>query len=180
LVVSTNYLGHTFNGVAQQLQQAFRHLQASEQKHRSPFAEVVRLRTPAFRVEQVFLIHRRTGLLLLHVAADPATTHDPDLVSGMLIAIQDFVQDSFRVFTDEGPETIQIGELTVWVEKDQLAVLAAVVRGNPPQTVRTLLRDTLATIHLEHANDLVMFRGDARPFGASRSHLETCLLTQPA
>lgn len=178
LVISTNYLGHSFNSGVQQLQQAFRNLQASEQKHRSLFAEVVRLRPPVFRVEQVFLIHRQTGLLLLHVAADPTTIRDPDLISGMLIAIQDFVQDSFRVSTDEGAETIQIGELTVWIEKDQLEVLAAVVRGNPPQTVRRLLQDTLATIRLEHANALINFKGDVRPFETSRSHLETCLLTQ--
>jgi CHASE2 domain-containing sensor protein len=180
LVVSTNYLGHSFNSVAQQLQQAFRNLQAGEQKHRSRFVEVVRLRPLMFRVEQVFLIHHQTGVLLLHVAADPTTTRDPDLIAGMLIAIQDFVQDSFRVSTDEGPETIQIGELTVWIEKGQLAVLAAVIHGNPPQIVRTLLQDTLATIHLEHANALVTFTGDVRPFETSRPHLEACLLTQTA
>ena len=180
LVVSTNYLGHSFNSVAQQLQQAFRNLQVGEQKHRSRFAEVVRLRTLVYQVEQVFLIHRQTGLPLLHVAANPTTARDPDLISGMLIAIQGFVQDSFHISADEGSETIQIGELTVWVEKDQLAVLAAAIRGNPPQSVRTLLRDTLAAIRLEHANALVTFTGDVRPFERSRPPLEACLLTQTA
>ena len=180
LVVSTNYLGHSFNSVAQQLQQAFRNLQVGEQKHRSRFAEVVRLRTLVYQVEQVFLIHRQTGLPLLHVAANPTTARDPDLISGMLIAIQGFVQDSFHISSDEGSETIQIGELTVWVEKDQLAVLAAAIRGNPPQSVRTLLRDKLAAIHLEHANALVTFTGDVRPFEMSRPPLEACLLTQTA
>jgi|GEM_PF-1363466 len=180
LVVSMNYLGHSFNSLVQQLQQAFRNLQVGEQKHRSLFAEVVRLRTPMFQVEQVFLIHYQTGLLLLHVAADPNTTRNPDLISGMLIAIQDFVQDSFHISTDERSETIQIGELTVWIEKNQLAVLAVVVRGNPPQTVRTLLQNTLAAICSEHANALVTFTGDVRPFETSRSRLKTCLLIQTA
>lgn len=180
LVVSTNYLGHSFNSVAQQLQQAFRNLQVGEQKHRSRFAEVIRLRTFVYQVEQVFLIHRQTGLPLLHVAANPTTAHDPDLISGMLIAIQGFVQDSFHMPANEGSETIQIGELTVWVEKDQLAVLAAAIRGNPPQSVRTLLRDTLTAIHLEHANALVTFMGDVRPFERSRPPLEACLVTQTA
>jgi len=180
LVVSMNYLGHSFNSVAQQLQQAFRNLQIGEQKHRSWFAEVVRLRTLVYQVEQVFLIHRQTGLPLLHVAANPTTARDPDLVSGMLIAIQGFVQDSFHISANEGSETIQIGELTVWVEKDQLAVLAAAIRGNPPQSVRTLLRDKLAAIYLEHANALVTFTGDVRPFETSRPSLEACLLTQTA
>jgi adenylate cyclase len=180
LIVSANYLWHSFNSITQQLQQAFRNLQASKQKHRSQFAEVDLLRTLVFQVEQVFLIHRQTGLLLLHVTEDPTTTRDPDLISGMLIAIQDFIQDSFRVSTNEGPETIQIGELTVWIEKSQLAVLAAVIRGSPPQTVRTVLRDTLTTIHREHANALVTFTGDAKPFETSRLHLVACLLAQTA
>src|SRR5215470_1442498 len=34
-----------------------------------PFSEIVLLHTLLYRVEQVFLIHRQTGLLLLHVTA---------------------------------------------------------------------------------------------------------------
>ena len=36
-----------------------------------PFAEVVLSHSLVYRVEQVFLVHRDTGLLLQHVAADP-------------------------------------------------------------------------------------------------------------
>ena len=58
--------------------------------------EVVLLRTLVYRVEQVFLIHRETGLLLQHVSAGPRrASQDADMVSGMLTAIRDFVQDSF-------------------------------------------------------------------------------------
>ena len=180
LILSMHYLGHTFNSMVQQLQSAFRDLQASEQKYRGLFADVVRLHPLVFQVEQVFLIHHQTGLLLLHVAADSATTHDPDLISSMLIAIQDFMQDSFRVATDTGPETFQIGGLTIWVEKDTLAVLAAVIRGTPPQMVRTLLQETLATIHQEHAEVLGAFTGDAAPFATSRPLLEACLVAETA
>ena len=62
----------------------------------STFAEVVLKHTVVFRVEHLFLIHRKTGLLLEHVAASEAETQDPHMVSGMLTAIQDFVRDSFR------------------------------------------------------------------------------------
>ena len=61
----------------------------------SSFADVVLRHTAVFRVEHLFLVHRKAGLLLAHVAAEDATTRDPQLVSAMLSAIQDFVRDSF-------------------------------------------------------------------------------------
>lgn len=58
------------------------------------FAEVVLLRTLLYRVEQVFLIHKNTGLVLQHIVGELVAAQDADLVSAMLRAIQDFVQDS--------------------------------------------------------------------------------------
>src|ERR1017187_6091965 len=55
-----------------------------------PFSEIVLANTVVYRVEQVFLIHRQTGLLLAHVAAEEAVVQDADMVSGMLSAIRDF------------------------------------------------------------------------------------------
>ena len=51
--------------------------------------------TLVYRVEHVFLIHRHTGLLIANAASQDATSQDPQLVSSMLSAIQDFVRDSF-------------------------------------------------------------------------------------
>jgi len=59
------------------------------------FAEVVLKHTLVYQVEHVFLIHRHTGLMISHVAAENAAGQDPQLVSSMLVAIQDFVRDSF-------------------------------------------------------------------------------------
>src|ERR1700677_3956170 len=66
------------------------------------FAEVVLLRTLIYRVEQVFLIHKETGLLLLHVEADNISVTDTDMVSGMLTAIRDFGHDALRMSRNEG------------------------------------------------------------------------------
>jgi hypothetical protein len=116
------------------------------------FAEVVLLHTLIYRVEQVFLIHRHTGLLLQHVVADVATARDPNVVAGMLTAIQDFVRDSFSLATDETLDTFRVGELVVWVEQGPQAIIAAVIRGNPSPEVRSVLQETLEMIHLEHSS----------------------------
>jgi outer membrane protein OmpA-like peptidoglycan-associated protein len=143
-----------------------------------PFAEVVLLHTLRYQVEQVFLIHRESGLLLQHVTAKSVTSQDGALVSGMLTAIQSFIQDSFGVQGGEGLATVQIGELTVWIEQGPLALMAAVVRGNGPPELRTVFQEAVEAIHLEQREHLAAFRGDAGPFDACRHHLEACMLKQ--
>jgi len=145
-----------------------------------PFAEVVLSHSLVYRVEQVFLVHRASGVLLLHAAADHTVAQDGDLVSGMLTAIQDFVRDSFAVSADEAVDTMRVGNLTVLVEQGQQAYLAAVVRGVPPVSLRTVLRDALESIHLEMGEVLDAFAGDPSPFEEVRAHLEACLLMQVA
>jgi OOP family OmpA-OmpF porin len=142
------------------------------------FAEVVLLHTLLYRVEQVFLIHKETGLLLQHVVAVGAATQDADMVSGMLTAIQDFAHDSFNTPEGDQLETMQVGELTVWIEQGPLAILAGVIRGTAPQELRPVFQSTLESIHLQFRDALVDFSGDAAAFDAARPLLENCLETQ--
>ena len=139
------------------------------------FAEVVILHTLLYRLEQVFLIHKETGLLLRQVSARGTAVQDADMVSGMLTAIQDFVHDSFSASRDDQLETLQVGELTVWVEQGPLAVLAGVIRGNAPSDLRMTFRETLERIHLQYGAAMKEFSGDATPFTTSADLLEECL-----
>ncbi|PPS39170.1 OmpA family protein [Chroococcidiopsis sp. TS-821] len=142
------------------------------------FAEVVLLRTLLYRVEQVFLIHKKTGLLLQHVTADLVATQDADLVSAMLTAIQDFIQDSFPVKAGENLETLQFGELTIWIEQGPQAVLAGVIRGNAPEELRLVFQQVIETIHREFQRELKIYEGDDSLFESSRKYLESCLQSQ--
>lgn len=143
-----------------------------------PLAEVILLRTLLYRVEQVFLIHRETGLLLHHVSATAAGVRDADMVSGMLTAIRDFVHDSFGGKEGDSLDTFQVGELSVWVEQGPLATLAAVIRGSAPKGLRPVFTGAIERIHGEQAEALRAFEGDATPFERSRPHLEACLKAQ--
>lgn len=145
---------------------------------RRPFAEVVLLHTLVYQVEQVFLIHRNTGLLLQNVVSKSITAQDPDLVSGMLSAITDFVHDSFGGDQSESLEVLRVGERSVIIEQGHQAVLAAVVRGNPPQDYRDVLQDALNDIQLRYSDQLSHFEGDATAFEAVHSTLENCVQVQ--
>lgn len=141
------------------------------------FSEVVLSHTLRYRVEQVFLIHRISGLPLQHVVADSVKAQDGSLVSSMLTAIQDFVQDSFGTKAEEGLATLQVGELTVWIEQGPKAILAAVVRGTPEPELRRVLKETARSIHLQFNAALTFFDGDITPFEATKPILESELLS---
>mgnify|MGYP002780399861 FL=1 len=139
------------------------------------FAEIVLLRTLIYRVEQVFLIHKETGLLLQHIVAPQVAMQDPDLVSAMLTAIQDFVKDSFHVQKDEMLRTLQFGELTIWIEEGPFAVLAGIIRGNAPQELRLSFKNSVEKIHLRLDRQLNSFTGETEVFSEAVPYLEDCL-----
>lgn len=143
-----------------------------------PFAEVVLLHRLRYRVEQVFLIHRETGLLLQHVATNGAVIQDQHVLSGMLTAIQNYVRDSFGGRQDQTLDQFQVGEWTVWSEQGSQAYLACVVRGTPPGSLREILCDTLNHIHAQHTDALAHFVGDEAPFKTTQPQLESCLQAQ--
>jgi outer membrane protein OmpA-like peptidoglycan-associated protein len=142
------------------------------------FAEVVMLRGLVYRVEQVFLIHRKTGFSLLHVAVNPAVAKDSEMMAGILGTIRHFVRDSFSAGGDGALEEFQVGELQVWIAPGPYAYLAAVIRGDPPRELRTTLEDTIESIHILKGSALANFKGDAASFKSVRPDLEACLRSQ--
>ena len=145
---------------------------------RKPFSEIVLLHSIIYRVEQVFLIHKETGLMLQHVAGTGTDIEDADMVSSMLTAIRDFVADSFHVKTHDSLETIRVGDLTVWIEQGPKAILAAVIRGIAPENFRAFLQRTIEKIHEQCDEAMESFEGDTIIFESARPLLEDCLITQ--
>jgi OOP family OmpA-OmpF porin len=142
------------------------------------YAEMVLKNTLVYQVEQVFLIDRKTGLLLNHLTSDTAITKDPDMVSAMLTAIQDFVTDSFQVNEQENLHQMRFGDLTVLIEPGPRALLAIAIRGNPPDDIRQIVAETLEQIHLIHSEALQAYDGDNKQLATTSHQLENCLISQ--
>ena len=139
-----------------------------------PFAEVVLNHSLVYQVEHVFLIHSHTGLLISHVAAPDAATQDPQLVSSMLTAIQDFVRDSFKGSGQQAVDTLRLGDLRLWCEAGPLAMVVAVIRGNPPEDLRIRLRGVIGRIHQDRRQALESFDGDSSGLADVEAHLAAC------
>lgn len=141
------------------------------------FGEVVLRHTLQYRVEEVLLVHRETGLPLMHVAASgiEGAGQEADTVSAMLTAMRQFVGDSFDVDESDALDTIEVGDLNVWVEPGPHAILAAVIRGHPPEAFRDRLSSACETIHSKLGRALTAFTGETAPFETARSTLEGLL-----
>lgn len=139
------------------------------------FGEIAIRHTLTYRVEQVLLLHRESGLLLRHVVDPTVELEDPALVSSMLTAISQFVEDSFDVEAEEPLDSIKKGDLSVLVEVGPRAALAAVVRGHPPERLRVTLRETLEEIHEQYRAPLATFSGDSAPLHTTGDLLRECL-----
>jgi OOP family OmpA-OmpF porin len=143
-----------------------------------PFAEIVLLNTLEYRVQQVFLIHADTGLLLQQVSSHATAADDADQISAMLTAIRDFVRDSFDTPGGDTLDALRVGDLSVWIEQGPQALVAGVIRGTAPRTLQTMFQDAVERIHRQFGQELESYRGDAAPFEAARPILESCLVTE--
>ena len=143
-----------------------------------PFAQIALLHALVYRVEQVFLIHRDTGLLLCHLGQDDVQNQNPDLVSSMLSAVNDFVGDSFEVEAERSLNSIEVGDISIWLEVGPDTILAVAIRGEAPAQLRITLQQTLEQVQHELGDALANFKGDVSEFEERREVLRDCLQAQ--
>lgn len=144
------------------------------------FGEVVLSHSLVYRVEQLFLIHRETGLLIAHQTAAGVRVQSPEMVSGMLTAITDFVRDSFQVEDKQELDALRLGDVTVWAEHGPKATMAAVIRGQAPVALRETMQEALEGIHRYHAEELDQFAATGVAFEPRADLMEPVLVTQLA
>jgi outer membrane protein OmpA-like peptidoglycan-associated protein len=145
------------------------------------FSQYAASQTFAFRVEQVFLIHRETGLLLNSVSLGLELEADADMVSSMLTAINDFVSDSFITNIDNNQQNLDVvrtDDFTLLIKQGPKASVVATITGNMPQAVANRLQKTLEEIHKLYNEELDNFEGDSIPFDNSEHQLRDCLMVE--
>jgi outer membrane protein OmpA-like peptidoglycan-associated protein len=145
---------------------------------RKPYMEVVLLRSLLYKVEQVFLIHRKTGIELQHVADPGADAKDPEIVAGMLTALEDFVRDTVSGTDGGNLETFRVGEVGIVLAYGPDLILSGIARGATPRVLNRKFQATIDAIEQEKAQELRSFSGEKSDFDSCRPQLEACLLGQ--
>jgi outer membrane protein OmpA-like peptidoglycan-associated protein len=140
-----------------------------------PFAEIVMMHSLLYQVEEVFLIHRETGLLLNHLTAPSVKQKEARMLTGMLTALQQLSQDRFQTEEGESLTRWEMPDLEGWLEVGPNAVIAVVIRGHAPADYRVRMNEALEEIHQKFGAALERFEGDAGPFRATDGLLSPLL-----
>jgi outer membrane protein OmpA-like peptidoglycan-associated protein len=142
-----------------------------------PFHQVILKHTLKYEVEQVYLIQKPSGLLVTHLMhPDLAEQNvDRDAIAGMMMAIQDFVRDAAFAESSEPVQTIDMKGKTVWMCHGAWALLACVIEGRPPESLRGDIKSVLDTIHGRYQHPLREFNGDLHDLGGVEQPLQPLL-----
>lgn len=151
-----------------------------------------------FEATDLFLVHKETGILLNYVGDDDINeadliadggdreksgsadvAYDHDLISGMLTAIQDFVQDAFGQGEEGNLDQVTYGDKQILIESARYAYLAIVVEGTEPVAFRTKLRDCLMLIENDYVDLLREFDGNVSALSQAKEQLRP-LITSSA
>ncbi|GAB4199646.1 MAG: hypothetical protein Tsb002_35400 [Wenzhouxiangellaceae bacterium] len=125
-----------------------------------PFAQIVLRHSLNYSVDEVFLIHRQSGLMISRLWRREILALDQDAVASMLTAIQSFLRESLGGMADDPLTTVELGNASLWLVNGPDALLAAVIQGEPPLALREQLQQTLEDCHRLLGPRLTGFIGD--------------------
>ncbi len=125
-----------------------------------------------FLVEAVYLVYN-DGRLLGHVFSEDQQT-DADILTSMLMAVNDFVADSLGATGNIG--NLEFGANSIVIEKGEHCYVVSMNYGEPSDSLRQGLRKQLTVIEDKYLNKLTGWDGDTSAFEGCTSNLVKVLL----
>jgi hypothetical protein len=111
-------------------------------------------------VDDLFLMYN-DGRLIKHFTRRLKPLVDTDILSGMLMAVQDFEKDAFPSDDKEGNvEEIKLGELRIIVFKGKWTSLAAIISGSDPEGLNKQMSKCILEMEAQNETLLKDWSGD--------------------
>ena len=114
-----------------------------------------------FSISEIFLIYN-DGRLIAHTTTEKKVGIDKQIVSGMLVAIQSFVKESFQ--TQQGLNSFEFGSKKVVLMGGKYVILAAVLDGIEPHMLRDEMQGIITRIETLYAGRVELWDGNTETF----------------
>jgi len=125
-----------------------------------------------FLVEAVYLVYN-DGRLLGHVFSEDQQT-DAEILTSMLMAVNDFVADSLGATGNIG--NLEFGANSIVIEKGENCYMVSMNYGEPSDSLRQGLRKQIELIEENYTDKLEKWDGDVSAFDDCTSNLVKILL----
>jgi hypothetical protein len=119
------------------------------------------------RLEELYLMHD-SGMLIRHWSRSNGVAHDSDIMSGMIIVLQEFVRDTWKTHQNEDAplDQMRFGGQRVILARGEHSVLAAVVEGRYLNGLPKKLQRTVQEFERSNADRLADWNGNVDVFPA--------------
>jgi len=131
-----------------------RHERLARVKPSNTLSPVAKNANPPGTLQDVFLLHR-SGLLLKHYTRRMRPNMDSDVLSGMLVAVQEFIKDSFAGEAGSLDEIRMVGGMSIRIIEGKWTIIAAVVQGGSSPVHTLQMRSALRDLEAQY-EDLLM------------------------
>lgn len=119
-----------------------------------------------FNIEDIFCIHKESGLLIAHETAGKANASvDENLIAGMLTAIRDFGADTLKAEIPQEIMEIQYEEYRIIVEIGLYSYVGVIVSGIIPSDLKDELYKIGRKIHNQYHKILRNYTGEITQVG---------------
>jgi len=122
-------------------------------------------------LEELFLIYR-DGRLIAHATRRIRPEMDDEILSSMLVAIQNFVQDSFRDDTGGLLKSLEFGESRFLIERGSHVYIAAMYGGKIPDEASLTLKRAIQRIEGDYRTHLEAWDGNMKSFKGVDTYLQ--------
>jgi len=132
-----------------------------------------------FLVQEIYLIHRESGLLLWHASRSARSTADSDLVGAMLTAIREFADQVLGGGGDQLHQ-LQLGNRELLLEFGRYSYVAVMIEGVVPTNFRWKMHKHLYAFEKSVRQTLQRYDGDAAALSlAARREFAAFLSNEP-
>ena len=125
-------------------------------------------------IEEVFAVFE-DGLLIKHVSNRTEDDDNNLIISGMLTAVQNFINDSFHSRDSSDVKKIEFGEKSILFEREKNIYLAVVYTGDVTNKMRARIMDSIHAIEKEYGGVLDKWNGETSKLEGVQGLIEPLL-----
>lgn len=127
------------------------------------------------KAEEIFLIYKN-GLLISHISNLHHSEPDEDIVSGMLIAVQAFIKDTFETRDNSDVKKIEFGKKGIFFGIGDNISMAVVYTGEDTEKLSKIMVKTIQDIESEYQDRLKEWDGDFTTLKGIEEHSKKILV----